>query len=525
MDVARLEKAPPETEAQPAPPAPFVFRVLEGIERAGNVLPHPATLFVILSAFLLVVSAVAAQAGLSVTHPGTRETVQAVSLLSVEGMHRILVSLVTNFVGFAPLGLVLVSMLGIAVAEASGLVSALMRALVLAAPKRLLTTAIVFVGVNVNIAGDVGIVLLPPLAAMIFLAVGRHPLAGLAAAYAGVSGAFAADLFVGPFEPLIAGLTQEAAHIVDATYGVTPAANYYFMAASTFVLTAAGVWVTERIVVPRLGEYAGEQQPERLDPLSPLERRGLWWALAAFVLFAAFLLAGTVPEGGFLRDPQTGGLLKSPFMTGLVALIFFGAVMIGLAYGLGARTVRSDADVMRGMEKSMETMAVYIVLAFFAAQFIALFNWSNLGLITAVKGAEALRSIGFGGIPLVLAFVVFSIVLDFAIGSASAKWAFMAPIFVPMFMLLGLSPEMTQAAYRVGDSVCNIVTPMGAYFPLILAYAQRYEKHSGIGTILALMLPYSITFFVVWTVFLIVWFLAGVPLGPGAGLHYAPGAP
>jgi aminobenzoyl-glutamate transport protein len=525
MAIAKPKAYPPETEAQPAPRAPFVFRALERIERAGNVLPHPATLFVIFSALLLVVSAAAAQAGLSVTHPGTGETVHAVSLVSVEGMHRILTSLVTNFTGFAPLGLVLVSMLGIAVAEASGLISALMRALVLAAPKRLLTAAVVFVGVNANVAGDVGIVLLPPLAAMIFLAVGRHPLAGLAAAYAGVSGTLAADLLIGPFEPLIAGLTQEAAHIVDASYAVTPAANYYFMAVSAFVLTAAGVWVTERIVVPRLGEYAGDEKPESLDPLSPLERRGLWWAGAAFALFAAFLLAGTVPESGFLRDPQTGSLLKSPFMTGLVALIFFGAVAIGLAYGVGARTVRRDADVVRGMEKSMETMAVYIVLAFFAAQFIALFNWSNLGLITAVKGADALRSIGFGGIPLLVAFVVFSIALDMAIGSASAKWAFMAPIFVPMFMLLGLSPETTQAAYRVGDSVCNIVTPMGAYFPLILAYAQRYEKRCGMGTILALMIPYSITFFVLWTVFLIVWFVAGAPLGPGAGLHYAPGAP
>jgi aminobenzoyl-glutamate transport protein len=525
MEIAPLKKALPEFEARPAPRASFVFAALERIERAGNVLPHPATLFIILTALLLVVSAVAAQAGLAVTHPGTGETVKAVNLLSVEGMHRILMSLVTNFVGFAPLGMVLVSMLGIAVAETSGLVSALMRVLVLAAPKRLLTAAVVFVGINASIAGDVGIVLLPPLAAMVFLAVGRHPLAGLAAAYAGVSGAFAADLLLGPFEPLIAGMTQEGARIVDTAYVVTPAANYYFLGVSTFVLTAAGVWVTERIVVPRLGEYAGEEQPESLEPLSPLERRGLRWALAVSVLFAAVLLAGTVPEDGFLRDPQTGGFLKSPFMTGMVALIFLGGVMIGLAYGLGARTVRRDADVIRGMEKSMETMAVYIVLAFFAAQFIALFSWSNLGLITAVNGAEALRSIGFGGIPLVIAFVLFSIALDFAIGSASAKWAFMSTIFVPMFMLLGLSPEMTQAAYRVGDSVCNIVTPMGAYFPLILAYARRYDKGSGMGSILALMIPYSITFLVVWTVFLIVWFLAGLPLGPGAGLHYAPGAP
>jgi aminobenzoyl-glutamate transport protein len=525
MATAQPLKTPPEIEPEESARASFVFRALMRIERAGNVLPHPATLFVILSAILLVVSAVAARSGLAVTHPGTGEIVRAVSLLSVEGMQRILVSLVANFVGFAPLGLVLVSMLGIAVAEASGLVSAMMRALVLAAPRRLLTTAVVFVGINANIAGDVAIVLLPPLAAMIFLAVGRHPLAGLAAAYASVAGALAADLLIGPFDPLMAGLTQEAAHIVDATHGVTPAANYYFMAVSAFVLTAAGVWVTERVIVPRLGEYTGEERPESLDPLSPLERRGLWWAGAVFALFAAFLLAGTVPESGFLRDPQTGSLMKSPFMTGLVALIFFGAVMIGLAYGLGARTVRSDADVVRAMERSMETMSVYIVIAFFAAQFIALFNWSNLGLITAVTGAEALRSVGFGGIPLLIVFIVFTIVLDFSIGSASAKWTFMAPIFVPMFMLLGLSPETTQAAYRVGDSVCNIVTPMGAYVPLILAYAQRYEKRSGIGTILALMLPYSVTFFVVWTVFLIVWFLAGIPLGPDAGLHYAPGAP
>ena len=502
----------------------FFYRILNRIERIGNAIPNPALLFVALAILTLFLSAFASWAGWSVTHPGTGEEVRAVNLLTVAGLHKILTGLVTNFTGFAPLGVVLVAILGIAVAEASGLISAVLRLLVLSSPKKLLTAVLVFAGVMSNLASDVGYVLLIPLGAMIFLAVGRHPLVGLAAAFAGVSGGFSANLLLGTTDALLAGLTQEAARIVHAGYTVTPAANYYFMSASAILVTVLGTWITEAVVAPRLGEYNGEAKPENLEKLSPDEKRGMWFALVAALVFTALILWGTVPANGFLRDPKTGSLLHSPFLSGIISIIFFGGVLLGLAYGFAAKTFKSLDDVIKAMEDSMKTMAVYLVLAFFAAQFIAFFNWTNLGVILAVNGAEFLRSLQLSGVVLIVAFVLLSIVLDLFIGSASAKWAVMAPVFVPMLMLLGYSPELTQAAYRIGDSVCNFVTPLMSYFPLVVAFAQKYDRQAGIGTIMAMMMPYSIAFFIGWTLFLIIWFWFGLPLGPGAGIYYQPPA-
>jgi aminobenzoyl-glutamate transport protein len=499
-----------------------LLRVLGAIERAGNALPHPATLFALMALLVVGISAVAARLDLSVVHPGTGETIAPVSLLSIPGLHRMLTGMVSNFTGFAPLGTVLVAMLGIAVAEGSGLIGAALRLVVLAAPRRLLTSAIVFAGVMSNTGGEVGYVLLLPLAATIFVAVGRHPIAGLAAAFAGVSGGYSANLLLGTVDPLLAGLSEEAARIVDPGYHVNPSANYYFMAASAFVITAAGALVTELVVLPRLGPYGGALPGDQLAPMTTVEKRGLGWALAAALAFAALLLWGTVPAGGFLRDPATGDLLRSPFMSGIVALIFAGGLATGLVYGLGAGTVTSDADVVKAMGRAMETLGVYLVLVFFAAQFVAYFNWTNLGLIVAVEGAELLRASGLGTIPLVVAFVVASAAINLFMGSASAKWAIMAPVFVPMFMLLGYAPEFTQAAYRVGDSVTNIVSPMMSYFALIVAFVQRYDDRAGIGTVIATMLPYSVAFLAVWTLMLIGWVTAGLPLGPGAQLFLEP---
>ena len=499
-----------------AAPRSLTERFLSVIERAGNALPHPATLFLIAALLVVVLSAVVAAFGLEVVHPGTGETVRATSLLTVDGMHRIIRGLVTNFTGFAPLGTVLVAMLGIAIAEGSGLIGAALKLLVLSAPRRLLTFAIVFAGVMSNTGGEVGYVLLLPLAAMIFLAVGRHPLAGLAAAFAGVSGGYSANLLLGTIDPLLAGLSQEAARLVDPNYLVNPACNWYFMAASTFIISITGTIITEKLIVPRFGAYEGTESASAIEPLSHPEKRGLFWALIAFLLFAAILLAGTVPSDGFLRDPETGGLLHSPFMSGIVAFIFLGGAMTGLAYGIAARTVRSDSDVMKAMGKSMETLGSYLVLVFFAAQFVAFFNWTNLGLIVAVNGAAVLQASGLGPIPLMISFVLLSATLNLAMGSASAKWAIMAPVFIPMFMLLGYSPEFTQISYRIGDSVTNIISPMMSYFALIVAFFQRYDPRAGMGTLVATMLPYSAGFLVVWTAMLVVWTLLGLPLGPGA---------
>lgn len=501
------------------PPGVFA-RFLNVIERAGNALPHPATLFVALGAFVLVLSAVCASAGLSVKHPGTGAEVAVTNLLSVEGLHRIIGGMVPNFVGFPPLGPVLLALLGIGVAEATGLIGTALRSVVLAAPRGLLTPIIVFCGVMSNIGGDVGYVLLVPLAAAAFHAVGRHPVLGLAAAFAGVSGGFSANLLLGTLDPLLAGITQSAAVILKPGYVVLPTANYYFMAVSTFLVTGIGWWVTERLVAPRFGAYTGPAGREAMHALTPAETRGLVWAAAAGAGLVALVLAGLLPEGGFLRDLKNpGSILASPFITGITVFIFLSGLIPGIAYGIGAGTVKSDGDVLKGMNRSMETMAGYLVLAFFCAQFIAWFNWSNLGVVLAVGGAGLLEPLRNQPILLLVGLVVVAAAINLVMSSASAKWALLAPVVVPMFILLGYSPETVQAAYRVGDSVTNIITPLMAYFPLVLTFAQRYEPKAGIGTLLAAMLPYSLAFLLGWTVLLAVWIGLELPFGPGVSLR------
>jgi aminobenzoyl-glutamate transport protein len=367
-------------------------------------------------------------------------------------------------------------------------------------------------------------VLLVPLAALIFKAAGRHPVLGLAAAFAGVSGGYSANFVLGTIDPLLAGLSQEAAQIIDPNYTVSPAANYYFMFLSTFLITALGWWVTEKLVAPRLeagggaeldGE-GGDDADEAVKPLAPKEKRGLKFAFVAFVLFTGLVLWGLLPADGFLRDPATGGVLHSPFLKGIVAIIFFYGVGLGVAYGVGAGTVRSDRDVIKGMSQQMSTLGGYMVLVFFAAQFVAFFNWTNLGLIFAVEGAQVLKAAGLHQVPLLLSFILLSAVINLVMGSASAKWALMAPVFIPMFMLLGYPPELIQIAYRVGDSVTNVISPMMSYFALIIAFVQRYVSKAGIGTLVSLMLPYSITFLIGWSIMFVVWLMLGWPVGPGS---------
>lgn len=510
--------SPKSRKQSDQPRVSMVARFLAVVERVGNALPHPATLFALLAALIVFLSWLFSLFDLSVTHPATGETVRPVNLVSVSGLHRILTEMIHNFTGFAPLGTVLVAMLGIGVAEGSGLIGTALRLLVISAPKRLLTFVIVMAGVLSNTASEVGYVLLVPLAAVIFLAVGRHPIAGLAAAFAGVSGGYSANLLLGTVDPLLAGLSEEAARIIDPLYTVNPACNYYFMAVSTFFIAAAGTWVTESIVAPRLGKYEGDAQPEELRPLTPNEKRGLWYALAVCVALCSLVLLGLAPEGGFLREPSTGGVLDSPFMKGIVAFIFIFAALTGIAYGLGARTLRSDSDVMKGMGKAMETLGLYMVLVFFAAQFVAYFRWTNLGLIFAIEGAELLRASGLGPIPLMGAFILLSALINLSMGSASAKWAIMAPVFIPMFMLLNYSPELVQGAYRVGDSVTNIISPMMSYFALIVAFMEQYDPKAGIGTVVATMLPYTIVFLAIWMVLLMLFLMLGIPVGPGAPL-------
>ncbi|MCF8260166.1 MAG: AbgT family transporter [Melioribacteraceae bacterium] len=499
----------------------FLNRFLGVVEKVGNALPHPATLFALFAIGVVFLSGFVSLFDLEVLHPGTGETIKAVNLLSVEGLHIILTTMVTNFTGFAPLGTVLVSMLGIGIAESSGLIGTSLRLLVISAPKKLLTFVLVLAGILSNTASEVGYVLLVPLGAIIFLAIGRHPIAGMAATFAGVSGGYSANLLLGTIDPLLAGLSEEAAHIIDTSYKVSAAANYYFMFVSTFFIAAAGTWVTEKIVIPRLGEYEGDEKPEKLEKLKPEEKKGLIYAGVAAALFTLVLVLGVVPENGYLRNPETGDILHSPFMDGIVAFIFLGAAVTGIAYGWGAGTYKNDTQVMKGMGKAMETLGIYIVLVFFAAQFVAYFKETNLGLIFAIEGAELLKASGLGDIPLMLAFIILSAIINMVMGSASAKWAIMAPVFIPMFMLLGYSPELVQATYRVGDSVTNIISPMMSYFALIVAFMEKYDNKAGIGTVISTMLPYTFTFFIVWSVLLIIFLFFGIPLGPDAGFYFS----
>jgi aminobenzoyl-glutamate transport protein len=503
------------------PARPSLFqRFLNLIERIGNILPNPSTLFALLAGVVVLLSGWLSSLGVSVLHPATGQPVPVINLLSLEGLHRMLINVVPNFVAFPPLGTVLACLVGIAVAERTGLINTALRLIVLSAPRRWIAPIVIFGGIMSHSGGDVGYVLMIPLGAAIFHSVGRHPLAGLAAAFAGVSGGFSANLLLGTVDPLLAGITQAAAAVVQPNTVVPATANYYFLVAATFLLTTVGTWVTERIVEPRLGPYTGEAKPEPLVPLSADEKRGLWCTLGAVLALTSAILWGTLAPNGFLLDPKNPTFLASYLMRGIIFFIFLYGLVAGLAYGLGARTIRSDNDVVRGMDASMATMASYIVMSFFAAQFLAFFNWTNLGTILAVKGAEGIRALSLQDSPvlLMLALVLLTATINLVIGSASAKWALMAPIFVPMFMLLGYSPELVQGTYRVGDSCTNIITPLMAYFPLIVTFTTRYIPNMGIGTMIATMLPYSIAFLLSWSALLILWILVGIPMGPGSGL-------
>lgn len=508
-------------------------RFLDAVEWLGNLLPHPVTLFALLSFAVVLLSGLLASLGLSVPDPRPAGgTIEVISLLNAEGLRRILQNLVGNFAGFTPLGTVLVAMLGVGVAEHSGLLSAVIRAMVLRAPPRLVTAVVVFAGILSNTASEMGYVVMIPLAAAIFHALGRHPLAGLAAAFAGVSGGYSANLLLGTIDPLLAGITQAAAQMIDPDYFVHPAVNWYFMVTSTFLITALGTWVTNSVVEPRLGRYDAQQAAEaldeggRLDPLTPDERRGLRQAGLVAGLLALGIAALVLPESGALRDPEAQTTLGAitPFLKSIVALVFVVFVIPGFVYGRAVGSMRNDVDVINAMSKAMSSLGLYIVLVFFAAQFVAFFNWTQLGQIIAVLGAQTLTDIGLTGPAVFLLFIPMCMLVNLSLGSASAQWAVTAPIFVPMLMLVGYSPEVIQAAYRIGDSTTNIITPMMSYFGLILAFATKYVRDLGIGTLIATMLPYSLVFALGWTAwFFIFVFGFGWPVGPGAPTYFPAG--
>lgn len=527
-----METTPP---LQQANNKSFMTRFLDSVEYLGNLLPHPITLFAIFSLIILTLSGIAGYFELSVIDPRPEGAagraadgmIHVVSLLNAEGLQLIVTNLVKNFVGFAPLGTVLVAMLGVAIAEYSGLLSAAMRGLVMSASKRMVTVTVVFAGIISNTASELGYVVLIPLAAMLFHSLGRHPLAGLAAAFAGVSGGYSANLLIGTVDPLLSGITEIAAQVIDPTYTVGPEANWYFMFVSTFFIAITGAFVTEKIVEPKLGKYNPEDASENITNdnmglLNPIEKKGLMFAGLAVLVVSALLAWTIVPADGVLRS-ASGTVTGSPFLKSIVAFIFVFFAIPGFVYGRVVGTMKNDRDVIDAMAKSMSSMGMYIVLVFFAAQFVAFFNWTNFGQVIAVSGATFLEAINLTGPTLFFAFILMCGFINLMIGSASAQWAVTAPIFVPMLMLVGYAPEAIQAAYRIGDSTTNIITPMMSYFGIILAVATRYMKDLGIGTLIAIMLPYSICFMVGWSILFYLWVFAfGLPVGPGAATFYTP---
>ena len=487
---------------------------LAWVERVGNKIPHPFILFLWLIVIVTVLSFILNKLGVSAENPTTGEVVAIKNLLSGEGINHALTSMIKNFTGFAPLGLILTMTLGLGLAEEVGFMSALMRKTMLGAPTRIVTFVIAIIGICGNIASDAAIVIIPPLAAMIFMSLGRNPIAGIAIGYAATTGGFSANLFPAGTDALLAGITNEASKIVDAPE-IPIMANWYVMVVSTFVLAIVISIMSERYIEPRLGAYTGSKQIEQQE-LSVEEEDGLKAAGIAALIYILIIAIALIPKNSFLRHPETGKILTgSPFMSGIIPILLILFLVTSIPYGIKVGKIKSSGDVPRIMTKAMNTMSSFIVLAFIIGQFISYFNWTNPGQYLAISGSNLLERIGFTGIGLFIGYIILCAFVNLFIGSGSAKWALMAPIFVPMFALLGYHPAWTQFLYRMGDSSTNIISPLFTYFPIILAYMNEYDEEAGVGTLLSLMIPYSLVILLAWVLLGFIWFFIGLPLGPG----------
>ncbi|QDH71097.1 AbgT family transporter [Marilutibacter alkalisoli] len=513
----------------------LVTRFLDGVERIGNKLPDPAMLFLLLMLVVWVVSALLSNVSFSAVDPRSGDPIQIRNMLSGGALVEFMSQLVPTFVNFPPLGVVLVAMLGLGVAEHTGFINAMIRAIMSVTPKMLLTPMLIAVGVLSHVAVDAGYVLVIPLGAVIFYAAGRHPLAGIAAAFAGVSGGFSATMFVpSSLDPLLAGLTQAAAHITDTSVEVNPLNNYFFTTASTFLVVAVGWFLTDKVIEPRLRGTEVDGDPAdmpTMDALKSQEIRGLIAAVVAMVVAIALFVVtlawpGTpwaAPADQVLAGMNPLLTAAAPLMRSIVGLIFVFFLIPGVVYGYVSGSATSHRDIIKGMSKAMSGMGYYVVMAFFCAQFIYAFGQSNLGALLAIEGAALLQAMNLPMGVTVIGIVLLSGFVNLMVGSASAKWALIGAVMVPMLMQLGVSPDLTQAAYRVGDSSTNIITPLMPYFPLIVVFCQKYVKSSGIGTLIALMLPFSVVLLVLWTAFLLAFWALGLPLGIGASYAYPVG--
>jgi aminobenzoyl-glutamate transport protein len=410
-------------------------------------------------------------------------------------------------------------MLGIGVAESSGLIKAAVNAMLAKADAKYITVILVFLGVISSLATDIGYVLIIPMAGVIFHAMGRNPIVGMAVTFAAVSAGFSANIIITPLDPVLSGISTEAAKIIDPSYYVQPTANYFYLCAVTIVLTLVGTLVTSKWVEPRFGKYTGDVPQEAIVPPTDLERKGLRRAGWVLLVWLAILLIGLIPENGYLRGID-GGLLQSPVLKGILTLILFVGVSTGAVFGFTTGKFKKAEDIIFSMHDIYKTLVVFLVLCFFCSQFVAWFRWSNLGMLLAIGGSDVLTNAKVSLVPMVIIFAVFTAVINIFIGSAAAKWAILSPIYIPIFMLMGHSPEVAQAVYHAGDNATNIISPLMPMFGLIIVYYQKYDKSAGIGTVIASTLPYSITFLFAWITVLIAFILIGIPLGPGVSFDY-----
>lgn len=510
----------------PVVPSTRLERLLGAVERIGNKLPDPAVLFIALLFIVWLLSWLLSGVSFDVIDPRSGAPLEIKNQLSGTAMTTFLSNLVTVFMTFHPLGVVLVALLGIGVAEHTGFINAGLRRLMSVTRQSLLTPMLITVGIISHTAVDAGYVLVIPLGGVLFYAAGRHPLAGIAAAFAGVSGGFSANFVPSSLDPMLSGISQAGGQIIDPTLMVNPLNNYFFTAISSLLIIGLGWWLTDKVVEPRLKAMQLDGDLSELPTMQPLEareHRALRGALMAMGVGVLVLILTSLPEGSAWRGPG-GGLTENaaPLMRSIVALIFLLFLIPGVVYGVLAGTVTSSRDIIQGMAKSMSTMGYYLVIMFFIAQFIAAFAASNLGVLMALKGAQWLQAMALPSAITVVGIILLTGFLNLFIGSASAKWALLAPIFVPMLMQLGISPDLAQTAYRIGDSSTNIITPLMPYFPLVVVYCQRYVKGTGIGTLTAMMLPYSVVFLIAWTAFLLLYWAIDLPLGLQASYTYAP---
>jgi len=512
------------TEIKAAAPPTTMQRVLDVVERVGNRVPHPVIIFVILIGVVIVLSHIFYMMGLSVSYqvinPETHEvedaTTVARSLLTVDGIRFMFTGVVQNFMNFNAVGVIIVAMVGVGVAEEKGLVKALIRKLVVVAPPRLLSYIMVFVGILSSVAADAGYLVLIPLAAAAFISVGRHPLAGLAAAFAAVAAAFLVNILIVPVDGILTEITNDAIHLVNPAISIDLAANIWFSFVSVIMLTIVIALITERIVEPRLGPYTGDYVLGDESTLSADEYRGLRFALYGLLGVIAFILLLTLPPGAPLRAPETGAIIgNTPFMSSLIVSIALIFLVCGICYGLGAGTMKSVNDVVNAMTKAIASLSGLILLLLVISQFIAYFNYSNMATLAAISLADVLTEANLGPLWLLVGFVIVVFILDLVITGAIPKWAIFAPVFIPLLMRLNVEPEAVLAAYRVGDSPMNAITPLNAYFAMIVTFAQKYQKDSGVGTVIALMLPYIVVLCVLWTLLLALWYLLGLPWGLG----------